>query len=240
LRRARYPWLVFKRGDRIGRYTIDRLLGEGGMGAAFLAHHEAIAGFKKKVVVKVLQHDKASDPVNVELFLREARVGGRLNHTSIVQIFDIGEERGAHFMAMEYVDGVTLLQATRRCWVQGNGLPMHVALRVIAAAAEGLHYAHTFKHHNGTAAGVVHRDLSPDNLMISREGTVKVLDFGVARIGGSEATKSGDLKGKIPYMPPEQLKADLDIDGRADLYRSASPSIGVCAAGVPSWATSAR
>lgn len=209
---------MFTRGDRIGRYTIDRLLGEGGMGAAYLAHHEAMAGFKKKVVVKVLQQDKATDPVNVELFLREARVGGRLNHTSIVQIFDIGEERGAHFMAMEYVDGITLLQATRRCWTKGRGIPMDIAVRVIAMAAEGLHYAHTFKHHNGTEAGVVHRDLSPDNLMIAREGTVKVLDFGVARIGGSEATKSGDLKGKIPYMPPEQIMGDVDIDARADLY----------------------
>jgi eukaryotic-like serine/threonine-protein kinase len=204
-------------GDRIGRYIVDRRLGLGGMAEAWLAHQEGPAGFSKPVVVKVLQSTHAADPKMVELFLREARVGAGLNHTNLVQIFDLGEANGEYYIAMEYVDGLTLQQATRRCWALGTGIPIDIALRVIAGAALGLHHAHTRKGFDGDEAGIVHRDISPDNIMIARDGTVKVLDFGVSKLRGSEGTQTGELKGKIPFMSPEQLDG-VDVDGRADLW----------------------
>jgi serine/threonine protein kinase len=210
-------------GDRVGRYIIDRRLGAGGMAEAYLAHQDGMAGFKKQIVIKLLHSHHAHEKATVELFLREARVGGRLNHANIIQIFDLGEDSGQPFIAMEYIEGLSLLQATKRCWAMGGGIPIDAAVRIIAAAADGLHHAHTLKNADGSEGGIIHRDVSPDNIMIARDGTVKVLDFGVARIGGAEATRSGDIKGKIPFMPPEQVQGGIDVDARADLY-----ALGVC------------
>jgi serine/threonine protein kinase len=199
-------------GDRIGRYVIDRQLGAGGMAEAYLAHQEGIAGFKKPVVVKLLHQWMAADENNVKLFLREARVGAELGHSNIVQIFDVGVSEGApneHFIAMEYIDGLTLQQATRRCWALGEGIPVDVVVRIVADAARGLDYAH--KH------GVIHRDMSPDNIIVANDGAVKVLDFGIAKTVGSDATKASEAKGKIPFMAPEQLLAEA-VDARTDLW----------------------
>src|SRR5688572_32943126 len=120
------------------------------MAEAYLAHQEGPAGFSKPVVVKVLHAQHAADEKMVDMFLREARVGARLNHTNVVQIFDLGEAEGEHYIAMEYVDGLTLLQAARRCWAMGQGLPVDIGVRVVAAAAQGLHHAHTLKATDGT------------------------------------------------------------------------------------------
>jgi serine/threonine protein kinase len=193
------------------------------MAEAYLAHQDGMAGFKKQIVIKVLHAHHAHEPATVELFLREARVGGRLNHANIIQIFDLGEDKGQPFIAMEFVEGLSLLQATKRCWAMGGGIPIDAAVRIVAAAADGLHHAHTLKNSDGSEGGIIHRDVSPDNIMIARDGNVKVLDFGVARIGGAEATRSGDIKGKIPFMPPEQVQGNIDVDARADLY-----ALGVC------------
>ncbi len=204
-------------GDRIGRYVIDRRIGAGGMAEAYRAHQEGPAGFMKPVVIKVLHPWRATDEKSVAQFMREARVGARLNHTNVVQIFDVGEEDGEPFIAMEFVDGLTLLQATKRCWALGDGIDVDVAVRIIAAAALGLHHAHSLKDEGGTAVGLVHRDMSPDNIMIARDGTVKLLDFGVAKVSGADATRGADVKGKVPYMSPEQVSA-ADVDQRADLW----------------------
>jgi serine/threonine protein kinase len=202
-------------GDRIGRYVIDRQLGAGGMAEAYLAHQEGIAGFKKPVVVKLLHQWMAQDEKNVALFLREARVGAELGHSNIVQIFDVGEEKNDpargrdYFIAMEYIDGLTLQQAARRSWALGEGIPVDVVVRIVADAARGLDYAHQH--------GVIHRDMSPDNIIIANDGAVKVLDFGIAKTVGSDATKASEAKGKIPFMAPEQLLAE-PVDARTDLW----------------------
>ena len=146
-------------GDRIGRYIIDRRLGVGGMAEAYLAHAEGPSGFVKPVVVKVLLSQFAGDKDRVDLFLREARIGARLNHANIVQIFDLGAAPGDEHIAMEYVDGLTLQQATKRMWAMGAGIPMDIAVRVVAGAAAGLHYAHTLKAPDGSFWGVIHRDI---------------------------------------------------------------------------------
>lgn len=188
------------------------------MAEAYLCHVEGPSGFVKPVVVKVLLSQFIGDKDRVALFLREARVGARLNHANIVSIFDLGAVEGEEHIAMEYVDGLSLLQATKRMWAMGAGLPMDIALRVIAGAAVGLHYAHTLKAPDGSFWGIIHRDVSPDNLMIARDGTVKILDFGVAKLRGSEATQSGEIKGKIPFMSPEQLNGEVELDARSDLW----------------------
>ena len=202
-------------GERIGRYIIDRRLGAGGMAEAYLTHQEGLAGFVKPVVVKVLHPWMSADPKSVELFMREARLGARLNHSNIVQIFDVGDDGGEPYIAMEYVDGLTLQRATKRCWGLNEGIPVDVALRIIAAAATGLHHAHTSTGADGS--GLVHRDMSPDNIMIAQDGTVKLLGFGVARAAGNDATIGGAIKGKVPFMAPEQLTAGA-LDARTDLW----------------------
>ncbi|HEY4223977.1 MAG TPA: serine/threonine-protein kinase, partial [Myxococcota bacterium] len=196
-------------GDRIGRYVIDRRLGAGGMAEAYLARQEGMAGFAKPVVIKVLHAWRAAEAKTVASFLREARVGARLSHKNIVQVLDVGEDRGEHYIVLEYVDGLTLLQLAKRCWSISEGLPVDVAVRVGVAAAAALEYAH--------AAGTVHRDISPDNIIIAKDGTVKLLDFGVAKVEGADATKGSEIKGKVPYMSPEQLVAG-DVDARTDLW----------------------
>jgi serine/threonine-protein kinase len=203
-------------GSRIGRYVVTRELGAGGMAVAYLAQHVGAAGFVKLVVVKVLHDAFARDQGHLELFLREGRVGARLSHTNLMQVLDIGEDDGRHFIVMEYVDGLTLQQTALRCWAAGEDLPIDVALRVMMDAARGLDYAHTFVDQAGVRAPVIHRDISPDNLIIAREGTVKELDFGVAKATGADATRGGVARGKIPFMSPEQLEGE--VDARTDLW----------------------
>jgi serine/threonine-protein kinase len=153
------------------------------------------------------------------MFLREARIAARLNHTNVVQVFELGQEGDTYYIAMEHIDGISLHRAARRVWQLGESIPMEVVVKCIADAARGLHYAHTWKV-EGRSAGLVHRDISPDNLMVTRDGVTKVLDFGIAKMeidDGEPVTKTGELKGKIPYMSPEQLKGEV-LDGRADLW----------------------
>ena len=137
-----------------------------------------------------------------------------------MQVFELGQQGETYFIAMEHIDGISLRKASRRAWSIGESIPMEVIVKCVAAAARGLHYAHNLKHPDGKPGGLVHRDISPDNLMVTRDGVTKVLDFGIAKMEVDEvdaATKTGELKGKIPYMPPEQLKAE-PLDGRADLW----------------------
>lgn len=212
--------------SKIGRYTPTKLLGKGGMAEVFLAEQDGPAGFKKSIVIKRILPELLKHKRFIELFLREARLAARLNHTNIVQINELAEDQGQYFIAMEYIDGISLHQMARVCWHRGQSLPMDLILSAIADAALALHYAHTFTDSEGKALHLVHRDVSPDNLMINREGVTKVLDFGVARGEGAldhGGTYVGELKGKLPFMSPEQVRNEEDIDGRADLF-----GLGVC------------
>ena len=196
--------------EPLGPYLLKRRIGAGGMAEVFLAEKEGPGGFTKTVVIKRILPHLAENERFVEMFLREAHVAARLNHTNVVQIYELGEVKGQYFLAMEHVDGVTLHRLARRAWRHHRSVPMEVVVHAVADAALGLHHAHEL--------GLVHRDVSPDNLIITRAGVTKVLDFGIAK--GAETrqvTKTGELKGKAPYMAPEQVRGD-DLDGRADLY----------------------
>ncbi|HEX8698180.1 MAG TPA: serine/threonine-protein kinase, partial [Myxococcaceae bacterium] len=189
------------------------------MAEVFLAKAAGPMGFEKTLVVKRILPHMAEDPTFVEMFLSEAKLAAQLNHPNIVQIFDFGEADGAYFLAMEYIDGPNLRVLLKRAVSQGLALPPAVCARLIASACEGLAFAHDFADPGtGELLGLIHRDISPDNVLVSRQGAVKVVDFGIAKAANqSHKTKTGLIKGKIAYMPVEQLQGQ-QLDRRADVY----------------------
>ena len=202
---------------RLGRYTLTKRLGVGGMAEVFLAQQDGPAGFHKTCVVKRMLPHLAEEQRFVEMFQREARLAALVHHTNVVQIFELGELEGSFFIAMEYVDGMPLHRLARVTWRMNRPLPMEVVCCTLADAALGLAAAHEQCDEHGKPLHLVHRDISPDNLIVNREGVTKVLDFGVAKSTQGERTATGELKGKVPFLSPEQIRGDA-IDGRADLY----------------------
>jgi Zn-finger nucleic acid-binding protein/tRNA A-37 threonylcarbamoyl transferase component Bud32 len=204
---------------RLGRYLLLRSLASGGMGEIFLAEHTGIAGFAKRVALKRIRPELARDPNYVRLFLNEARLGSFLNHPNIVHIFDVGHAGDALWLVMEYVDGVDLKRLTRRARVAGRPLTPAVVAAIMTDVLSALEEAHA----GGPllTTPIIHRDISPENVVVARSGAVKVLDFGLAKYApDAHAVPSleGDMIfGKVRYMPPEQLKGQL-IDPRADLF----------------------
>lgn len=208
----------------IGKYAVIDRVGAGGMAEVFLCRQLGLGGFDKIVIIKRILPNLMEDPEFVNMFLDEARVAANLNHPNIVQVFEIDEADGVPFIVMEYVRGPTLAQVIRAASTQGKRHFGHVA-KLVAGVCEGLSYAHQATDTLGQPLGVVHRDVSPHNVIISMDGTPKLLDFGVAKARGRLATSQvGMLKGKLRFMAPEQItSADGSIDHRADVY-----SIGVC------------
>jgi eukaryotic-like serine/threonine-protein kinase len=216
-----------KNGSLVGRviqhYKIVRLLGEGGMGEVYLAEDTKL---QRKVALKLLPADFASNQERMRRFVREARTASALNHPSIAHIYEIGEAEGVSFIAMEYVEGETLREK-----IHGGRTDLRTLLKYLAQVAEGLAKAH--------AAGIVHRDLKPDNVMVSRDGYAKVLDFGLAKLveprepgaGGGESSEAatrlmppqplstpGAIMGTVGYMSPEQARGDHEVDQRSDIF----------------------
>ncbi|MDQ3262331.1 MAG: serine/threonine protein kinase [Myxococcota bacterium] len=205
---------------QIGKYELVRKLASGGMAEVYLARAAGPAGFQKTLVVKRILPHLAEDPKFVAMFLAEARLAAALNHPGVVQIFDFGEADDAYYLAMEYVDGPDL----GTLWRAARGrLPISHAVKIISLACEGLDYAHEFRDaETGQTLNIVHRDVSPDNILLSRQGAVKVTDFGVAKAATtSQHTQAGTLKGKFAYMAPEQLRGK-PLDRRADVYSAAA------------------
>ena len=208
---------------RLGRYTLLRPIGQGGMAEVYLARAEGTAGFAKDVVVKRIKPVHHANREFVEMFLREARVLSHLDHPNIVKIFELDQEGAEVFLAMEYLQGITLRDVADRTWLQGASLPIELVVRAVADAALGLDHAHRAVDRRGAPLHIIHRDVSPDNLFLTTFGATKVIDFGIAkREGFDQLTAAGEIKGKIPYMSPEQLTAQ-PLDGRTDLW-----SLGVC------------
>ncbi|WP_394838349.1 protein kinase [Pendulispora rubella] len=198
-----------------GKYRPILELGRGGMAVVYLAVVRGPAGFNKLQVIKQLRPELAGEPDQVAMFLNEARVSARINHPNVVQINEIGREGDAYFMAMEYVDGQTLERIFRAA--KGD-IPLRLHLKVIAEALAGLHTAHELNDFNGTPLEIVHRDVSPHNILVGYEGEVKVVDFGIAKVAGSRSeTRTGVLKGKFTYMAPEQFLGQK-IDRRTDVF----------------------
>jgi len=187
------------------------------MAEVFLAKAAGPMGFEKTLVLKRILPHLAEDPAFVEMFLGEARLAAQLEHPNIVQIFDFGEADGSYFLAMEFIDGPTLRRLVKRAAEQP--LPPMMCAKLVSLAAEGLAFAHDFSDATtGVPLGLIHRDVSPDNILVSRQGAVKVVDFGVAKVAGQgHRTQTGMVKGKVAYMPPEQLRA-LSVDKRVDVY----------------------
>lgn len=205
---------------RFGRYELLAELGRGGMAELFLARLGGAGGFSKLLAIKRILPHLSDDPDFVALFLNEARIAAQLTHPNVCTVFELGEADGQLFIAMEYLEGVgwdTLLAALPSDPIER----LRVVAGVFAQACEGLHYAHTLTDAAGRATPIVHRDISPQNLFVTTDGTSKVLDFGVSKmLGAPSGTRTGLLKGKLPYMSPEQLRAD-PLDTRSDVFAMA-------------------
>jgi serine/threonine-protein kinase len=203
----------------VGKYQLLRKLASGGMAEVYLAKAAGPQGFEKTLVVKRVLPHLAEDPSFIEMFFSEARLAALLNHPNIVQIFDFGESEGAYFLAMEYIDGLNLRMLCKRAHAAGMPLPVQLCAKMVSLACEGLAYAHEFVDPGtGEPLRLVHRDISPDNLLVSSHGALKVVDFGIAKAANQlHRTRSGVLKGKIAYMAPEQLQ-DKPLDARADIF----------------------
>jgi eukaryotic-like serine/threonine-protein kinase len=202
----------------LGKYTLVRKLATGGMAEVFLARSDGPMGFQKKLVVKRILPHFGEDQNFIDMFLSEARLAADLNHPNVVQIFDFGETDGQYYIAMEFIDGPNLrvLNTVARETVGPISFPL--CARIIAFAAEGLGYAHDLKNPQGQMMNLVHRDISPDNVLVSRTGGVKVVDFGIAKASTQpHLTKNGVIKGKLAYMAPEQLGRE-QLDRRADIF----------------------
>jgi eukaryotic-like serine/threonine-protein kinase len=179
-----------------------------------------VGGFAKTVVVKRILPHLSADEKFIEMFLQEARLAARISHPNVVQIFDVGQVGAVHFIAMEYVKGWDLNAIIRLCMRMGAAFPVGIALRVAADICAGLYAAHTCVDEQGTLTPVLHRDVSPHNVLVSSEGHVKLTDFGIAKaLDDGGHTPTATLKGKLSYVSPEQVVADgRPIDSRADLF----------------------
>ena len=201
---------------RLGRYRLVRRLAVGGMAEVYLAVAEGLSGFEKRVVVKRLLPQHAKQGELLAMFLDEARLVATLRHPNIGEVYDVGAEGGDYFFAMEHIPGrdVRDLLAAR----YGEPLPLAEALAIVIAVAEGLHCAHEQRDEQGRLLDIVHRDVSPSNVLVSVSGQVKLIDFGVAKWGAQQTeTRHGVLKGKCAYMSPEQCRAE-PLDRRSDVF----------------------
>jgi serine/threonine-protein kinase len=203
---------------RLGPYELLRRVATGGMAEVYLARRAGPHGFEKIVALKRILPQFARDPEFVAMFVDEARVCARLSHPNIVQVFDFGEQDGELYMAMEYVAGTTGARLIRSACSHGLEIPLDAALHVALSVLRGLEYAHDARDDAGRPLHLVHRDVSPGNVLIDRSGAVKLTDFGIARAGQIERrTDAGQLKGKLGYMSPEQV-VGRDLDARSDIF----------------------
>ncbi len=207
---------------RLGRYELLGRMAVGGMAEIFLARERARAGGSRQVAVKVMRPHLSDDAELGAMFVNEGRVALRLNHPNICHVYEFGLERGRCFIAMEHVHGVTLRDVARRLAVRGERMPIAVVVGVVARVAEALHAAHQAKDAAGRPLAVVHRDVSPHNVMIGFDGVVKLLDFGVARARTGNAERTDTIKGKFGYLAPEQC-VGAPVDARTDVF-----ALGVC------------
>ncbi len=213
--------------SRFGRYRIFSKLASGGMATVYLARTEHRSGFEKVVALKVIHDHLVGENAFVEMFLDEARLAAGIDHPNVCTVFDFGQEQGVYYLAMEYLLGepikrIARIIARRKDKEEIKRLPWYVA-RIIADASEGLHAAHELRGADGEPLGVVHRDVSPENIVVTYDGGVKIVDFGVAKAAERiHETKISKIKGKFAYVAPEQVRNE-EVDRRADVW-----GLGVC------------
>jgi serine/threonine-protein kinase len=206
-------------GYRLDRYELLCPIAEGGMASVWIARLLGKHGFEKLVAIKTILPKFAGDEMFQRMFLDEARIASGIEHNNVAQVLDLGDERGVLYLVMEWVDGDSLLRLHRAVERKGLKIPYGVLLRILADACAGLHAAHELRGRDGQEQGVVHRDVSPQNILVAMKGVAKVIDFGIAkardRVAGE--TSSGLLKGKVQYMAPEQALGGA-VDRRADIW----------------------
>jgi len=222
---SKAAWLA--PGCRLDRYDLLLQVAEGGMGSLWLARQEGKHGFERVVAIKTILPKLASDPEFRRMFLDEARVVSRIEHPNVAQVLDLGEERGVLFLVMEWIDGDSLINIGRAVEESSDArIPVGVLARIMVDACAGVHAAHELTDDDGLALGVVHRDLSPHNLLVGFSGTTKVIDFGIAKATTGQRltdktlfTAFELLIGTPAYMSPEQAAGRLDQLGPAtDVY----------------------
>lgn len=202
----------------IGKYELIALIARGGMGNVYLARTGGLGGFHKLVVVKTLKPELAEDERFRSMFLDEAKLAARLSHRNIVQTNDVGESDGVYYLIMEYLDGRSLAVVSKRAENVGMPLDLTFRVRVLADMLAGLHHAHELADYDGNRLGVVHRDVCPANVLITFDGQVRIVDFGVAKTKNqAHETQAGTIKGRVAYMSPEHV-AGRGLDHRADVF----------------------
>jgi hypothetical protein len=212
------PALAGFASEEFGRYTLVEKLGVGGMAEVYLARQRGVAGFEKLVVLKRILPHLADDQQFIEMFLQEARLASRIRHPNVVQIFDVGRPQRACYIAMEYVQGWDLSRLLQHATSLRRPFPLPLVARICAQVAAALDAAHGAFDHRGDPAPIIHRDVSPHNILISRDGAVKLTDFGIAKaLDNGRLTPTTTLKGKLAYMAPEVVLGTA-VDTRADLF----------------------
>jgi len=203
---------------RFGRYVLLERIAVGGMAEIFKAKTESIGGFEKTVAIKRLHAHYSEDEDFVRMLLDEARIAALLNHSGVVQIYDAGVVGSHYYIAMEYVHGQSAYGLLRAVYARKTVLPIALACHIAGEVAMALHHAHAVRDASGAPARIVHRDVSPQNVLLSYEGDVKVVDFGIAKAAmRSTRTQSGVIKGKFYYMAPEHARGER-VDHRSDIF----------------------
>ncbi|MEM9457756.1 MAG: serine/threonine-protein kinase [Myxococcota bacterium] len=197
------------RPSSLGKYTLVRRLGDGGMAQVYLAHTGGLGRAQREVALKVMHPHLVDRPEITSLFFREALVASTLDHPNLVTVLDSGQHQGRCFLAMEFVPGLDLRRLLRAVWSRDEQLPVGVVVAITVAMCAGLHHAHERCDGQGRSLGIVHRDVSPSNVLLSRDGAVKVGDLGVAKAVDSWTamhSATGTIRGKLGYMAPEQAR----------------------------------
>src|SRR5262245_29810210 len=203
--------------SQLGKYRLIAELGTGGMAKVILAATTGAGHIKKLAVIKKLRDEFAGNPDFLMMLLSEANVATRLSHPNVIHVYEVGEDNGEVFIAMEYIDGRSLKQVSHRVGTDG---PLKLAhyVRMLCSVLDGLHYTHELKGYDGRPLRVVHRAVSPQNILVTYDGNVTVVDFGIAKaLDSGTETRTGVLKGKVAYMAPEQARG-FPVDARADVF----------------------
>jgi len=204
--------------QKFGKYHLLKRIAVGGMAEIFIARREGMGGFQKTIVIKRIRPHLSEQSAFVNMFLNEAKLAAELNHSNIAQIFDLGRVDRSYFIAMEWVNGRDMRAIVPKAEKQGIPFPLEYSLKIAREACEGLYYAHRKADEQNEPLHIVHRDVTPENIMVSFDGEVKLLDFGIAKAENLVSeTRAGEIKGKLGYLSPEQITGKV-IDHRSDLF----------------------